>query len=227
MRGLESEIMDLLGFFRYIWETLQGIMSAKLLAIMECVPDAVLRLGQNLKVEVFGDDGDREVQMYDMCLCFDNPSIISNYANSYRLWYYFQFSERRSSDLRNRFFDVVRALGPREMWLMDEMLSDCFDLYEDDIETILKKMTAEKEPWEFTNRHFEEFDLRNLLQMDPYEDDNYPHGSFYHDDFSDLFKEVEDIENRENVHILGLTEFTPDHIRVLNDDGIVSNLRIR
>ncbi len=168
-----------------------------------------------------------DIGLYDVSLELDNPNIVTSNANGFPLWWYFQFTGHRSSELRNRYFDIVRALGLKEMWFMWEDLTDYFDPYEDDLQTILTTMTAPRRPDEFVNREFNEFDLEELLSQEPYSDEVYPFGVFYHDTFKDLFRQVEEIETRDNVMVLGLTEFDPGMIRVLKPDGTVGQLRIR
>ena len=201
-------------------------MSSKLLAIMECVPDSVGKLEQNLHVEVREEGSDIEIQDYGITLSLDNPNIISSYADGIHFWWYFDFENKRSSDLRNRFFDIVRALELSEMYIMCEEVSDIFDQYESDYETIIRSLRLEVKPGEFFDRELMEFDLEELLQGEPYFRSVYPHRQCYHDTFSDLFAQVDEIEKKENVSVLGLTEFEAGHIRVMLPDGSISCLRI-
>ena len=202
-------------------------MSEKLFAIMEAVEHPQTRLKSNLHVGVAGEASGIDVEEYGISLEFWNPAIITSSGNGFPLWWYFQFTGRRSSDLRNRYFDIVRALGLKEMWLMWEDLSDHFDFMEDDLSTIISKMKAERRTEEFADRTFEEFDLQTLLDQTPYDDEVYPYGMFYHDDFNDLFQQVDEIEARKNVIVLGLTEFEEGKIRVMYPNGQVGNLAIR
>ncbi|MDO4827663.1 MAG: hypothetical protein Q4B16_09000 [Bacteroidia bacterium] len=197
-------------------------------AIMDQVQDPLRKIRDNLMVDVKSTDRiGLDIGMYDVSLDLGNPHIITSNANGFPLWWYFQFSGRRSSELRNRYFDIVRALDLKEMWFMWEDLTDYFDPYEDDLQTILKTMTAPRRPDEFSNRDYNEFDLEELLRQEPYGDEVYPYGMFYHDTFKDLFRQVEEIENRENIIVLGLTEFESGMIRVLRPDGTVDQLIIR
>ena len=202
-------------------------MSEKILAIMEAVENPVAKLEGNLLVKVSKEEWGLEIQEYDICLGLDNPSLFISNANGFPLWLYFQFIGRRSSNLRNRYFDIVRSLGLKEMWLMWEDLMDYFEPYDDDIPAILAKMTAKRNPNEFAERTLIEFDLKSLLCQKPYKDDIYPYSMFYHDTFSDLFKKVTEIESEENVVVLGLTEFEEGKIRVLHPDGYVASFAIR
>lgn len=203
-------------------------MSERIFAIMDQVQDPLRKIRDNLMVDVKRTDRiGLDIGMYDVSLDLGNPHIITSNANGFPLWWYFQFSGRRSSELRNRYFDIVRALDLKEMWFMWEDLTDYFDPYEDDLQTILKTMTAPRRPDEFANRDYTEFDLEELLRQESYGDEVYPYGMFYHDTFKDLFRQVEEIENRENLIVLGLTEFEPGKIRVLKPDGIVDQLIIR
>ena len=203
-------------------------MSERMFAIMDQVQDPLRKIRDNLMVDVKSTDRiGLDIGMYDVSLDLGNPHIITSNANGFPLWWYFQFSGRRSSELRNRYFDIVRALDLEEMWFMWEDLTDYFDPYEDDLQTILKTMTAPHRPDEFSNRDYNEFDLEELLRQEPYGDEVYPYGMFYHDTFKDLFRQVEEIENRENIIVLGLTEFESGKIRVLRPDGTVDQLIIR
>lgn len=203
-------------------------MSERMFAIMDQVQDPLRKIRDNLMVDVKSTDRiGLDIGMYDVSLDLGNPHIITSNANGFPLWWYFQFSGRRSSELRNRYFDIVRALDLKEMWFMWEDLTDYFDPYEDDLQTILKTMTAPRRPDEFSNRDYNEFDLEELLRQEPYGDEVYPYGMFYHDTFKDLFRQVEEIENRENIIVLGLTEFESGMIRVLRPDGTVDQLIIR
>lgn len=197
-------------------------------AIMDQVQDPLRKIRDNLMVDVKSTDRiGLDIGMYNVSLDLGNPHIITSNANGFPLWWYFQFSGHRSSELRNRYFDIVRALDLKEMWFMWEDLTDYFDPYDDDLQTILKTMTAPRRPDEFSNRDYNEFDFEELLRQEPYGDEVYPYGMFYHDTFKDLFRQVEEIENRENIIVLGLTEFESGMIRVLRPDGTVDQLIIR
>ena len=203
-------------------------MSERIFAIMDQVQDPLRKIRDNLMVDVKRTDRfGLDIGMYDVSLDLGNSHIITSNANGFPLWWYFQFSGRRSSELRNRYFDIVRALDLKEMWFMWEDLTDYFDPYEDYLQTILKTMTAPRRPDEFSNRDYTEFDLEELLRQESYDDEVYPYGMFYHDTFKDLFRQVEEIENRENLIVLGLTEFEPGKIRVLKPDGTVDQLKNR
>lgn len=201
-------------------------MSEKLYAIMSATDNPKTKLESNLMVDVTKEDFCLDISKYGIELEFYNPNIITSNSNGFPLWLYFQFRNHRSSDLRNRFFDIIRALGLREMWFMWEDLSDYFDLYVDSIPVILSKMTSERRPEEFAERSLHEFNLKELLEQTPYEDDVYPYGMFYHDTFADLFQKVDEIESRENVIVLGLTEFEEGTIRVMRPDSHIVGLKL-
>ncbi len=124
-------------------------MSGKIFAIMSAVDNPKSMLENNLMVEVEKDSIGLNVTGYEIYLELDNPSIITSNANGFPLWLYFQCTNQRSPNLRNRYFDIVRALGLKEMWLMWEDLVDYFDSYADDLHTIIAKMTAERTPDKF------------------------------------------------------------------------------
>ena len=201
-------------------------MSEKLYAIMSATDNPKTKLESNLMVDVTKEDFCLDISKYGIELEFYNPNIITSNSNGFPLWLYFQFRNHRSSDLRNRFFDIIRALGLREMWFMWEDLSDYFDLYTDSIPIILSKMASERRPEEFAERSLHEFNLKELLEQTPYEDDVYPYGMFYHDTFADLFQKVDEIESRENVIVLGLTEFEEGTIRVMRPDSHIVGLKL-
>ena len=201
-------------------------MSEKLYAIMSATDNPKTKLESNLMVDVTKEDFCLDISKYGIELEIYNPKIITSNSNGFPLWLYFQFRNHRSSDLRNRFFDIIRALGLREMWFMWEDLSDYFDLYTDSIPIILSKMASERRPEEFAERSLHEFNLKELLEQTPYEDDVYPYGMFYHDTFADLFQKVDEIESRENVIVLGLTEFEEGTIRVMRPDSHIVGLKL-
>lgn len=201
-------------------------MSSKLLAIMASPEDPGLKLESNLMVGVTKEGYCLNVSDYGVALELNNPYLIASNSDGFPLWLYFQFRNHRSSDLRNRYFDIIRALGLREMWFMWEDLSDYFDLYTDSIPIILSKMASERRPEEFAERSLHEFNLKELLEQTPYEDDVYPYGMFYHDTFADLFQKVDEIESRENVIVLGLTEFEEGTIRVMRPDSHIVGLKL-
>lgn len=104
-------------------------MSGKIFAIMSAVDNQKSMLENNLMVEVEKDSIGLNVTGYEIYLEPDNPSIITSNANGFPLWLNFQCTNQRFPNLRNRYFDIVRALGLKEMWLMWEDLVDYFDSY--------------------------------------------------------------------------------------------------
>lgn len=96
----------------------------------------------------------------------------------------------RESNLRTMYFDCIRALGLTEMWVFSENLYDCLC---DDGYSLEKAIDIMLEDYNSSCPEFtiEECD-KDMIE------------SIYHDSFQDLFDEVERIESKYNVKVLGL-----------------------
>ncbi len=121
--------------------------------------------------------------------------------------------------LRHQYFDVIRAMGLKEIWVMDENVTDVLD---DDIKSIYEFIDNLPKRAHWTNSDnseidVKEFDIDNLVYDEKGWSTNYYY--IYHDTFKDCFEEVEAIEKQYNVHVLGLNKFEKDYIRVVPNVG--------
>ena len=77
---------------------------------MSAVDNPKSMLENNLMVEVEKDSIGLNVTGYEIYLELDNPSIITSNANGFPQWLYFQCTNQRSPNLRNRYFDIHVAI---------------------------------------------------------------------------------------------------------------------
>ena len=121
--------------------------------------------------------------------------------------------------LRYQYFDVIRAMGLKEMWVMNEMIPDCldddFDNGQKNIYDFLAYIDKEVE-YPDKSAPVKEFDINDFT----YDKEGWcvNYYSIYHDTFKDCFEKVAAIEKQYNVHVLGLNKFEGNYIRVFPND---------
>ena len=142
-----------------------------------------------LHLPVEKDDGDGFYQLgdYQVSFCSEEP-IVSCLSYTDAIAYYHYFEE--DCNLRVQCFDCIRALGLKEMWVFSEMLDDVLGGDNYTLEEAIKEM---EDGNDCKCREF----VKEEINEDNFE-------SLYHDTFSDLFQEVEHLENKYNVKVLGL-----------------------
>ena len=123
--------------------------------------------------------------------------------------------------LRHQYFDVIRAMGLKEMWVMNEMIPDCLDDYyfRDCTKNIYDFLAYLEKTEEYPDKSafIKEFDINDFT----YDKEGWCvyYYSIYHDTFKDCFEKVAAIEKQYNVHVLGLNKFEGNYIRVFPNDG--------
>lgn len=123
--------------------------------------------------------------------------------------------------LRHQYFDVIRAMGLKEMWVMSEMETDCFDDYDfrDGQKNIHDFLAYLEKTVEYTDHSapIKEFDINDFAYDKKGWCINYY--NVYHDTFKDCFEKVAAIERQFKVYVLGLNKFEDKYIRVFPNDG--------
>lgn len=196
-------------------------MSQKIMAYMRI--GSLKKLSSKLRLPIDGSDMEFiRAKYYNMdfgvdFMCADtfcfNPGIV--YSE-----YFDKFKENSSSYMRYEIFDFVRGLEQSEIWLMEEIITD-YGEPEDCSVISLDKFISNIED---NLSKFEEFDINTLTY------DN--HGCFlnyrslYHDTFTDLFAEVENIETAYHVEVLGLKRFDKKRLIRVARDGQVFMLNL-
>lgn len=188
-------------------------MSIILQAYTPIVPNYLQLLEQNLRLPL--EKGNRYTPLhynpgfeldYTLCDVLEDYSCISYY-------HYFE----KNSALRKQYFDVVRAMGGKEIWIMDDFATENLD---DNFKSIYEFLDYLSKHAQFTyadnSEIIKEFDI-NVLEYDAkgYCTNYY---SVYHDTFVDCFAKVNEIEKKYNVHVLGLNQFGGDSIRVIQNN---------
>lgn len=179
-------------------------MSAKIYAFTHMVENYKEKSSDFLHLPVEQEFNERYYQVN-----FEPDYIVSclSYTDAFAYYHYFE----DDWNLREHCFDCIRALGLNELWVFDEMLYDVLDGDNYTLEEAIKEMEDRNE-YKCVEFVKEEFSIDNLA-------------SFYHDTFTDLFQEVEQLENKFNVKVLGL-KWTIDKktneklIRVLKNDKV-------
>ena len=163
-----------------------------------------------LHLPIEKDDGDNFYQLGDYQVSFASEEpIVSCLSYTDAIAYYHYFEE--DCNIRVQCFDCVRALGLKEMWVFDEMFYDVLDGDNYTLDEAIKEM---EDRCKYKCREFVKEEIN---------EDNF--ASFYHDTFIDLFQEVEHLENKFNVKVLGLRwaidPITNEKlIRVLKNDKV-------
>ena len=125
----------------------------------------------------------------------------------------------KDGSLRHEYFDVIRAMGLKEIWVMNEMLIDYIGDFPDGEKSISDFLSRldEEIKYDDNTATIKEFDINNFT----YDEEGrcYNYYDIYHDTFKDCFEEVEAIEKQYNVHVLGLNKFEKDYIRVVPNVG--------
>ena len=144
---------------------------------------------------------------WEMGICPPSHSLYSSEGYAYFHYFY------KNSPLRFQYFDMIRALGLNEMWIMTEDVSFLID---ENTTTIDEALRSLKDNYHFEVKEFSEYHYHEDKK-------GFPTGydSLYHDDFRDCFNQLFSIEKEYNVKVLGLYEVKPDFIRVLKNNEIM------
>ena len=191
-------------------------MSSKIAALTHPVENYVTLLQENLHLPIEDDiDGSIFIEGYmpDWGDSFLPPygTLLSN-ASSICYFHYFY----KDSALRTQYFDTIRAMGLREMWVMEELVLDYCNEDDMTIEDFLTSVNQRLQlsPYEFSEYSFETYD-NGYGRKFPTD-----FGSLYHENFEDLFNKVSQIETAFNVQVIGLKEYPQNCIRVLKDNHL-------
>lgn len=192
-------------------------MSVKLIVLTHY--ENIKKIGDNLLLPMenpFDDVLEPKYYNIDFTPIFGQYSFLhSNSGVPY--FHYFQTERKKSSEVRIRHFDLIRALGLKEAWATHDILTDAIDdFYEGatPLEEMIEIMAGSA-----GYKDCPEFYIKDML---PNEKGycNSAH-SIYHDRFIDCFELVELIENKYNVIVLGLKEFRHHFIRVFDDGKVM------
>ncbi len=189
-------------------------MSAKIVAYAPYVSNYLKLLEQNLMLPI--EECSNPKYYY--------PGFEKDYQLQGTLWdtlpiiYAAYF--HKEGRLRYQYFDVIRAMGLKEMWVMNEMETDCLgnEYFYDEDKNIYDFLEYLDKTVKFTDNSapIKEFDINDFTYDNQGWCDNYY--NIYHDTFKDCFEKVAAIEKRYNVHVLGLKKFEDNYIRVFPND---------
>ena len=163
-----------------------------------------------LHLPIENDDGDGFYQLGDYQISFiSEEPIVSCLSYTDAIAYYHYFED--DCNLRVHCFDCIRALGLKEMWVFDEMLYDVLDEDNYTLDEAIKEM-EDRHGLKCKEFVKEEITRANIER-------------FYHDTFADLFQEVEQLEAKFDVKVLGLRwaiapKTNEKLIRVLKNDKV-------
>lgn len=162
----------------------------------------------HLPIENEEDDWCYQLGDYQVSFGPEEP-IVSCLSYTDAIAYYHYFED--DCNIRVQCFDCIRALGLKEMWVFDEMLYDVLGGDNYSLDEAIKEME---------NRH--NYKCKEFVKEEVNED-NFER--FYHDTFIDLFQEVEQLEAKFNVKVLGLRwaidpKTNEKLIRVLKNDKV-------
>ena len=163
-------------------------MSAKIYTFTHWVDDFQEKQAEflHLPLKINSSNDFYTIGRYD--LNFELDWVVLCLSNTDAIPYYVYFD--KNCNLRTMYFDCIRALGLTEMWVFNENMYDCLCDDEYSLENAIDKML------EGYNSSCPEFSLEEC--------DKEILESIYHDSFQDLFDEVERIESKYNVKVLGL-----------------------
>lgn len=124
---------------------------------------------------------------------------------------YSEIRNGKTSELRIRHFDLVRALGLKEAWAMDENAMDFYDDFYEPSDSIEKMNEIMAQG--FGYEKCPEFSLEEQQKT------GFIRG-IYHDQYKDCFDLVDRIEKEYGVSVLGLNDFW-GFIRVVKNDKVM------
>lgn len=190
-------------------------MSAKIVAYAPYVSNYLKLLEQNLMLPI--EECSNPKYYY--------PGFEKDYQLQGTLWdtlpiiYAAYF--HKEGRLRYQYFDVIRAMGLKEMWVMNEMETDCLgnEYFYDEDKNIHDFLAYLEKTVEYTDHSapIKEFDINDFTYDNQGWCDNYY--NIYHDTFKDCFEKVAAIEKQYDVYVLGLHKFEEKYIRVVLNDG--------
>jgi hypothetical protein len=163
-------------------------MSAKIYALTHWVNDYCQKQADFLHLPVRYHDGFYTIGDYD--IDFEQEWFVSCLLHTTAIPYWVYFD--KESNLREQYFDCIRSLGLREMWVFSEYM--CAYWSEDDNILSLDEAIGEIE----NALGYSCPEYTNDIDLDV---GYYP---IYHDTFADLFEEVDRIEALYQVKVLGL-----------------------
>ena len=184
-------------------------MSAKLYVLTHKVDDFKKKQSDFLHLPIKEDGEDYSIENYQVAFNSDLP-VVDCLSDNPGVPYHCYFDD--FSNLREQYFDCVRALGLKEMWLFEELLYDA--LGDKDGYTLSEAIEKLNISYKYP---CEEYNGQKIFAEG--------YGSFYHDTFSDLFEIVENFESKFNAKVLGLRTYQDkytgdDLIRVIKDEEL-------
>lgn len=186
-------------------------MSAKILAFAPYVTNIKGLIEKNLRLSINDKTGDVEGYYTG----FEDDSMFNNVLSHTTCIPYFRYFDK-DQYLRRQYFDVIRALGLKKMWVMTEMMDNCIDEEHPDFDDFLKEL--DKINYSDGTKGFQSFNIKNFEYDEKGFCTNYY--SAYHDTFDDLFQEVADIEKKYDVIVLGLNKYENNYIRVIKGNNL-------
>ena len=183
-------------------------MSAKIYAFTHYVNDYKQKQSDSLRMPIRYYEGLYSIGDYQVAFDIDIMGIVC-LSDTYPIPYWVYFDE--NCNYRVQMFDCVRALGLNEVWVFEDLLYDALEEGGSSIEEAIKEIET------CYNIQCHEFVRAEMNE------DNY--NILCHDTFTDLFQEVNELESKFNVKVLGLRwEIDPETnektIRVLKDDKV-------
>lgn len=184
-------------------------MSAKIMAFTPYVKNYKELIEKNLLLPINAADN---IEGY--YTGFDYDYIFNNALSHTTYIPYFRYFDK-DQFLRRQYFDVIRALEQKEMWVMSEMLDNYIDEDQSDFYEFLKKLDTILDYSDGT-KGIHTFDINNFEFNEEGFCTNYY--SAYYDTFDDLFQEVDCIEKKFHVNVLGLNLYEVDYIRITREN---------
>ena len=185
-------------------------MSSKLIVTTHYAD--VMEIGRHLRLPMICWEGyDWEPIYYGIgfeVISGEYKYLESNSGIAY--YHYCEVTNGKTDELRIRHFDLVRALGMKEAWAMDENAMDYYDDYYEPSDPIEKMNEIMAQGYGYEK--CPEFCWEELQNADYF--------GVYHDQFKDCFELVDRIEKKYNVSVLGLKDFW-GFIRVIKNDRVM------
>ncbi|MBQ6962854.1 MAG: hypothetical protein IJP79_03980 [Paludibacteraceae bacterium] len=187
-------------------------MSAKIVAYTPYVKDYVRLLEQNLMLPI--------EELYNPKYYY--PGFEPYFLIYDVLWdtlpigYFWYF--HKNQNLRNQYFDVIRAIGGNEMWVMSEYVTDALEEDSVSISDFLECLSKQENFYSDNSAPIKEFNVDDFTFDEKGFCTNYD--AIYHDTFKDCFEKVAAIEKQYDVYVLGLHKFEEKYIRVVLNDGV-------
>ena len=191
-------------------------MSAKIILYFPYVHNYKDMLEKNLRI-TFDDGYQKDYQICDEFYSEFNDVLSDTTAIAYGAYYH------KEQWLRHIYFDIVRALNLKDIWIFNEMIVYHFYDESNPIPSFYDFLKyIEEHGNEVGGVKVYEYNLSDLKYDENGWCTNYH--SVCHDTFNDCFQEVKEIEDKYNVKVLGLHKFENDYIRIIRGDNLTVEL---